>query len=131
MTTGELILIVEDNERNLTLVRDLLQYNGYETIEARTAETALELAVARRPDLILMDIQLPDSDGVAALDRLRADARTAPITVAALTAYAMTGDRERFLRLGFDGYVEKPIDSRAFPGQVRTLLETTRPAVTE
>ena len=72
-TAARLILIVEDNERNLKLVRDLLQYNGYETIEARNAEDGVALAVERRPDLILMDIQLPDADGVTALGRLRAD----------------------------------------------------------
>ena len=125
-TTARLILIVEDNERNLTLVRDLLQYNGYETIEARNAEDGVALASDRRPDLILMDIQLPDADGVAALGRLRADVRTASIGVVALTAFAMTDDRQRLLDAGFDGYLEKPIDTRAFPGQVLALLQSTR-----
>jgi two-component system cell cycle response regulator DivK len=126
-TAARLILIVEDNERNLKLVRDLLQYNGHETIEARNAEDGVALAVERRPDLILMDIQLPDADGVTALGRLRADGRTASICVVALTAFAMTDDRERLLGAGFDGYLEKPIDVRAFPGQVLALLHSKRP----
>jgi len=125
-TAAGLILIVEDNERNLKLVRDLLQYNGYETIEARNAEDGVTLAGERRPDLILMDIQLPDADGVTALGRLRGDVRTASIGVVALTAFAMTDDRQRLLDAGFDGYLEKPIDARAFPGQVMSLLQSTR-----
>jgi len=126
MTQPELILIVEDNEQNLELVRDLLQYHGYETVEARNAADGLALAAERRPELILMDIGLPDADGVSALDRLRADARTASIGVVAVTAFAMTDDRQRLLRAGFDAYLEKPIDVRAFPGQVRALLQSLR-----
>ena len=123
---GKLILIVEDNERNLKLVRDLLQYNGYETLEACNAEDGVALAAERRPDLILMDIQLPDADGITALGRLRADGRTASIGVVALTAFAMKDDRQRLLQAGFDGYLEKPIDVRAFPAQVLGLLQSTR-----
>jgi two-component system cell cycle response regulator DivK len=126
MTQPELILIVEDNELNLELVRDLLQHHGYDTVEARNAADALTLAAERCPDLILMDIQLPDVDGVRALDRLRADARTASIGVVAVTAFAMNDDRQRLLRAGFDGYLEKPIDVRAFPGQVRAVLQSIR-----
>lgn len=125
-TPGMTILIVEDNERNLKLVRDILQYNGYETIEARNAADGVALAAEHRPDLILMDIQLPDVDGVTALSRLRADSRTASIGVVALTAFAMTDDRHHLLAAGFDGYLEKPIDVRAFPGQVSALLQSTR-----
>ena len=125
-TPAMTILIVEDNERNLKLVRDILQYNGYETIEARNAADGVALAAEHRPDLILMDIQLPDVDGVTALSRLRADPRTASIGVVALTAFAMTDDRHHLLSAGFDGYLEKPIDVRAFPGQVSALLQSTR-----
>ena len=125
-TPAMTILIVEDNERNLKLVRDILQYNGYETIEARNAADGVALAAEHRPDLILMDIQLPDVDGVTALSRLRADSRTASIGVVALTAFAMTDDRHHLLAAGFDGYLEKPIDVRAFPGQVSALLQSTR-----
>ena len=115
---------MEDNEQNLELVRDLLQYHGYETVEARNVAEGLALAAERRPELILMDIGLPDADGVSALDRLRADVRTASIVVVAVTAFAMTDDRQRLLGAGFDGYLEKPIDVRAFPGQVRALLQS-------
>src|SRR5512132_3987960 len=108
--TGAQILVVEDNERNMKLFCDLLQASGYRTVEATTGERAVELAVEHGPDLVLMDIQLPDIDGVETLGRLRADESTAAIPVVALTAQAMEGDRERFLRAGFDGYVSKPVD---------------------
>jgi two-component system, cell cycle response regulator DivK len=120
---NELILVVEDNEKNLKLVRDLLQLRGYRVLEARTAERGLTLAAEHLPDLILMDIQLPGLDGVAALDRLRADSLTAHVPVVALTAYAMKEDRQRFLSAGFQGYLAKPIDTRAFPEQVQMLLK--------
>jgi two-component system, cell cycle response regulator DivK len=108
--TGEQILVVEDNEKNMKLFRDVLQATGYTTIEASSGEEALALAGGRTPDLVLMDIQLPDIDGVEALRRLRADERTAAVPVLALTAQAMQGDRERFLEAGFDGYVSKPVN---------------------
>jgi two-component system cell cycle response regulator DivK len=120
-----LILIVEDNEKNLKLVRDVLEFNGYETVDARNAADAVAVATARQPDLVLMDIQLPDADGITALQRLRSNAETASMVVVALTAFAMKDDRERLLAAGFDGYLEKPIDVKAFPGLVGALL---RPA---
>jgi two-component system cell cycle response regulator DivK len=86
--SGELVLVVEDNEKNLKLVRDLLQYRGYHTLEAETAEQGMALALAHMPKLILMDVQLPDMDGIAALERLKQDERTARIPVVALTAFA-------------------------------------------
>ncbi len=107
---GELILIVEDNERNMKLFRDVLQAKGYATLEAANAEDGLELAAAHLPTLVLMDVQLPGMDGVEALGRLRGDASTAAIPVLALTAQAMRGDRERFVEAGFDGYLAKPVD---------------------
>ncbi len=122
---GELILIVEDNQRNLKLVRDLLQYQGYQTVETATAEEGLVLARAHFPALILMDIQLPGMDGITALGRLRADPVTAGISAVALTAFAMKDDQARFLQAGFTGYLVKPIDVKAFPEQVRRFL---RPA---
>ena len=124
---GELILIVEDNEKNLKLVRDVLHFKGYRTLEAGTAGEGISLAGAHRPDLILMDIQLPDMDGVAALGQLRAEPSTAGIPVVALTAQAMAGDRERLLGAGFDGYVIKPISIKDFPEQVRQFCERVRP----
>lgn len=123
------ILIVEDNERNLKLVRDLLQVHGYETLEARSAAEGIALAAERIPHLILMDIRLPDADGIVALSRLRADARTASIAVVALTAYAMPDDRQRLLAAGFDAYIEKPIDVKQFPEQVHNLLRARGRAI--
>jgi two-component system cell cycle response regulator DivK len=120
--SGELILVIEDNERNLKLVRDLLQLRGYRTLEAGTAERGLSLAAEHRPGLILMDVQLPDMDGVAALGILKADPNTTEIPVIALTAYAMKEDRARFIGAGFDGYLPKPIDVRQFAEQVRDFL---------
>jgi len=123
--SGELILLVEDNDKNLKLVRDLLRWQGYATLETETAEVALSLAVEHSPSLILMDVQLPDVDGVTALGRLRADPRTASIPIVALTAFAMKEDRERFLAAGFDGYLPKPLDIKSFPDQVRGFINAT------
>ena len=108
--TGPQVVVVEDNERNMKLFRDVLQASGYRTLEATTGERAVELVLEHGPDLVLMDIQLPDIDGVEALGRLRADDRTAAVPVLALTAQAMEGDRERFLAAGFDGYLSKPVN---------------------
>jgi two-component system cell cycle response regulator DivK len=107
---GARVLVVEDNEKNMKLVRELLEATGYRPLEATTGSLALDLAIEHRPDLVLMDIRLPDIGGLEALSRLRADERTATIPVLAVTAQAMQGDRERFLAAGFDGYLSKPID---------------------
>ena len=117
--TGEQILVVEDNEKNMKLFRDVLAATGFRTLEATTGGEAVDMASEHTPDLVLMDIQLPDLDGVQALRRLRANERTAAIPVLALTAQAMRGDRERFLAEGFDGYVSKPVN-------VRELIEIVR-----
>jgi two-component system cell cycle response regulator DivK len=119
---GAVVLIVEDNARNLKLVRDVLGHAGYSTLCACDGEAGVELARSQRPDLVLMDINLPGMTGLEALTLLRADAVTASIPVAALTAYAMKDDRARLLAAGFDGYLEKPVDVRALPGQVEALL---------
>ena len=107
---GERILVVEDNETNMKLFRDVLQVKGYSTLEATTGEDAVELARTLDPALVLMDVQLPGIDGIEALAQLRGDARTSAIPVVALTAQAMRGDGERFLDVGFDGYLSKPVD---------------------
>ena len=120
---GELILIVEDNEKNRKLVRDVLQFNGYKTVEAVTAEAGIQLARAEKPDLILMDIQLPGMDGITALGHLRADPATKGIPVIAVTASAMTQDRQKILAAGFDGYQTKPINVKEFLGVVRQALD--------
>ena len=116
------ILVVEDNERNLKLLRDVLEYAGYDVRVARTGEDGVTLAVKEPPDLVLMDLQLPGIDGMEALRRLRESPRTAGIPVVAVTAQAMKQDRERALDAGFNGYIEKPISVRAFPDQVRRFL---------
>jgi len=119
----ELILIVEDNEKNLKLARSVLKFGGFRTIEATSAEAALELVKEQTPDLILMDIQLPGMDGIAALRALKADPATRDLRVVALTAFARKGDRERLLEAGFCGYLMKPIDVKAFSAQVRELCD--------
>jgi two-component system cell cycle response regulator DivK len=124
-----LILVVEDNEKNLKLVRDILQYEGFDVMEARTAEDGVALATERLPDLVLMDVQLPGMDGVEALRRLRRRSATASMPVVAVTALAMKDDRARLLEAGFDGYLEKPISARALGDQVREFLDG-REAVT-
>ena len=120
--TGEWVLVVEDNETNMKLFRDVLLATGYRTLEATSGGQAVELAAEHAPALVLMDIRLPDIDGAEALSRLRADERTASIPVLALTAQAMRGDRERFLAAGFDGYIVKPIDPAGFVAQVEKYL---------
>jgi two-component system, cell cycle response regulator DivK len=104
------VLIIEDNPRNLKLVRDVLNVRGLATLEAECAEDGIALARSERPDLVLMDVQLPGIDGMQALRRLRSNPATADIPVIAVTAFAMQADRERFLAAGFDGYLSKPID---------------------
>jgi two-component system cell cycle response regulator DivK len=113
------VLIAEDNEKSMKLFRDVLQVNGYETLEATTGEQAVELATWHDPDLVLMDIQLEGMDGLTALRRLRADERTASTSIVALTAQAMAGDREHFLDAGFDDYIAKPVNVRELVATVR------------
>ncbi len=117
-----LILIVEDNLKNLKLIRDLLQFKGYQTIEAETAEAGIDLARERRPALILMDIHLPGMDGRKAMKALKTDSATREIPIIALTASAMKGDREALLAEGFDGYIAKPIDIKEVPKTVENYL---------
>jgi two-component system cell cycle response regulator DivK len=124
MATG-LILIVEDNPRNLKLIRDVLQFRGYTTLEAETAEAGVTLAQDRQPALILMDVQLPGMDGCTAMQLLKADASTQHIPIVAMTALAMKGDRERLLEQGFDGYMSKPIAIKEIPQLVARYIPTS------
>ena len=119
---GELILIVEDNEKNRKLVRDVLQFKGYRTLEAESGELGVALARDSRPALILMDIQLPGMSGIEALGHLRADPTTRDIPIVAVTASAMMQDRQRILAAGFDGYQSKPIDVKGFVQGVAEVL---------
>ncbi len=110
----KLVLIVEDDPRNLTLFRDLLQKFGYATIEAGNGREGVDLARSDKPNLILMDIQLPVMDGLEATRILKSDADTRSIPILALTSYAMKGDSERIMQAGCDGYLAKPVDVREF-----------------
>jgi two-component system cell cycle response regulator DivK len=116
------ILVIEDNAKNLKLVHDVLEYAGYEVVEARTGEEGIEAALRCAPDLVLMDLQLPGIDGNETLRQLRKGGHRS-VPVVAVTAFAMPADRERVLAEGFDGYLEKPISVRAFPGQIRDFLQ--------
>ena len=124
---NELILIVEDNEKNRKLERDVLQFHGYRIAEAETAEEGLRLALEAPPALILMDIQLPGMNGIEALGRLRADSRTRSIPVIAVTASAMNQDRQKIMSAGFDGYQSKPINVKEFVAAVRRTLDGAGP----
>ena len=122
---NELILIVEDNEKNRKLARDVLQVKGYKTIESETAEEGLKFAVEKSPALILMDIQLPGMDGITALKQLKADPKTQNIPVIAITASAMTYNRKTMMAEGFDGYQTKPINLKDFLGEVERVLKVS------
>lgn len=119
---NELILIVEDNDKNRKLARDILQVKGYRIAEAETAEVGLELAVAERPHLVLMDIQLPGMNGIQALKKMRQDAATRAIPVLAFTASVMPQDRRKIMDAGFDGFVAKPINLKEFIAAVAKAL---------
>ena len=123
MATGRRVLVVEDNPKNLKLVRDVLTHYGFEVVEATTGEEGVRLAAQVAPDLVLMDLQLPGIDGTEALRRLREAESTRSVPVVAVTAFAMDDDRERALASGFDGYVEKPIGVRALAQQVEDFLD--------
>ncbi len=120
---NELILIVEDNEKNRKLVRDVLQFKGYQTLEAVTGEDGVRLARERLPALVLMDIQLPGINGITALGQLRSDPATRAIPVIAVTASAMTQDRQKIMAAGFDAYQTKPIRVVEFLEAVRAMLD--------
>jgi len=115
---GRVVLIVEDNDKNLKLARDVLEYHGFQTLEAATGEVGMNLARANQPDLILMDIALPGIDGVEATRQLKQEPATASVPIVALTASVMHDDRSRFEAAGFAGLIAKPIDVRAFADQV-------------
>lgn len=121
--SGKLILVIEDNEKNMKLVRDLIQYEGYKFLGADTAEEGLRLAAEHLPALILMDIGLPGMNGFEALKRLRASSATAGIPVIAVTASVMTQDHQKITEAGFDGYQRKPLDIDEFLEAVRGTLE--------
>jgi two-component system cell cycle response regulator DivK len=117
-----LILIVEDNEKNLKLVRDVLQFKGYKTIEAMTGNDGVKMAKEQKPDLVLMDIQLPDIDGITALGQIRADPATEKMLVVAVSASVMPDDQQRIVASGFDDYITKPINVKNFVETVEKFI---------
>jgi two-component system cell cycle response regulator DivK len=123
---NELILIIEDNEKNRKLIRDLLQVKGYQTIESEKAEDGLKLAEEKTPALILMDIQLPGMDGITAMKQLKAAPKTNRIPIVAITASAMTHNRQTMLAEGFDGYQTKPLNLKEFLADVDRLVAEHR-----
>ena len=116
------VLVIEDNETNLYLIRFMLEKSGYEVIEAREGAAGVELAIKEKPDLIIMDIQLPDIDGLEATKRIRASEADGEIPIIALTSYAMVGDREKALAAGCTGYIEKPINPETFMAEMEKYL---------
>ncbi len=126
--SGELILIVEDNEKNRKLLWKVLKFEGYEVLEATTAEEGLEIAREHKPALILMDIQLPGMDGLAALAQLRSDPKTQNIPAIAVTASALPGDIQRIRDAGFDTYQTKPIRVKDFTEAVQKVLDRSKGA---
>ncbi|HGJ63923.1 TPA: response regulator [bacterium] len=116
------ILVVEDNDKNRKLVRIILQSKGYELMEATTAEEAINQLKENIPDLILLDIQLPQMDGLELTKKIRDQKETKDIPIIALTAYAMKGDKERILEAGCDDYISKPIDTRQLPIKIAEII---------
>jgi two-component system cell cycle response regulator DivK len=121
-----LVLIVEDNEKNMKLARDVLQAKGYQTVEAVTGEEGVKLAKERKPDLVLMDIQLPGISGIEAFKQIRADAKTKAIPVIALTASVTPTDRTAITAAGFEAFLGKPINLKEFIDTVKRLLENAK-----
>jgi len=121
------ILIVEDNEKNMKLARDVLQAKGYQTLEAVNGEDGVRLALEHKPDMVLMDIQLPDINGIEAFARIRANADTAGIPVVAFTASVTPMDRSRITDAGFDGFIGKPINLKEFIETVRKTVDGRAP----
>lgn len=117
------ILVIEDNEANLYLIRYILQRDGFQVLEATNGLQGVEQALSLEPDMIIMDVQLPDINGLEATQRIRADARGRDLTIVALTSYAMTGDREKALAAGCTGYMEKPINPDTFLKELKQYLK--------
>ncbi len=115
------VLLIEDNEDNIALLSFLLESDGFEVRVAQSGEAGIEQARAATPDIVLLDVNLPDMNGLEVLTRIRQDPTTDTIPVVAVTSMAMAGDRERMLHAGCSGYIEKPIDALTFTSQVREI----------
>lgn len=127
LAPNDVILVVEDNPANLLLVRRVLQRSGFRTVEATNADEALQRLTEVRPNVILMDIQLPGRDGLSLTRELKGNAATADIMIVALTAHAMKDDRDRILAAGCDGYITKPFDTRTLVSELQAIVATAGP----
>ena len=116
------ILVIEDNEKNLYMMKFLLEHNGYKTVEARDGVEGVKLAAIEKPDLILMDIQLPLLDGYKATGQIKANKKLSDTPIIAVTSFAMIGDKEKTLKAGCDGYIEKPIDPETFIAEIEKFI---------
>ncbi len=116
------VLVVEDNEDNMELITFILEKNGYNVIKAETGQQGLDMALEERPDFIILDIQLPDMDGLEVLQKIRSSKIDGSIPVIAMTSYAMVGDREKVMASGCNGYIEKPIDPEKVVSQIRKII---------
>lgn len=125
---GKKLLIVDDNDLNRVLLRDLLRFYGYEVIEADNGAAGARMAREQRPNLVLLDIQMPVMDGYSTIAAMRRDPALANVNVIAITSYAMPGDREKMIAAGFDGYIPKPIDIRSLPERIREWLAARKSA---
>lgn len=117
------ILVVEDNDKNRLLIADVLKYYGYEVIEAVNGAEGIKMAKDHKPDVVLMDIQMPIMDGFEAISMLKESPETKNIKIIAVTSFAMVGDKEKIMRAGADEYIVKPVDTRQLPGIVKRVLE--------
>ena len=123
--SDKIVMVVEDNEKNRKLMRVVLKSKGYNVIEATTGEEAIDTLKKQKPDIILMDIQLPGIDGITLVKQIKADANTNDIPIIAVTAYAMKGDEQKILSCGCNGYISKPIDTHELPNIIEQYLRKT------
>ena len=122
MKTKQRILVIEDNEQNIYMITYLLEHAGYEVLQARHGREGIALAATKSPDLIVLDIQLPEMDGYEIARRLRTDTALSSVPIVAVTSYAMVGDKERVLDAGCTGYLEKPIDTDTFVESISSFM---------
>jgi len=115
-------LVIEDNEDNMVLIRFILEKHGYQTIAAEDGKTGIDMAIKEKPNLIILDIQLPDLNGLDVLKAIRASGANGGTAIIAMTSFAMSGDKERFMQAGCSGYIEKPIDPDTVMAQIRTVV---------
>jgi len=120
-------LVIEDNEDNMVLIRFILEKNGYQTIAAEDGKTGIDMAIKEKPDCIILDIQLPDMNGLEVLKAIRASGANGDTAIIAMTSFAMSGDRERFMQAGCTGYIEKPIDPETVMAEINAVLGESAP----